>query len=65
MIALAPPVLAAQDSTRATGTGADARVDAALAAAVSAGIPTSLLERKIAEGHAKGVPMERIAVAVE
>ncbi|MBA3497590.1 MAG: hypothetical protein H0T86_10835 [Gemmatimonadales bacterium] len=67
VLALAPATLAAQDSTATTnsGGGADARVEAALAAAVSAGIPVSLLERKVAEGKAKGVPMDRIAGAVE
>jgi hypothetical protein len=67
VLALAPAALAAQDSTVATGTGsgADARVEAALDAAVKAGIPVPLLERKIAEGKAKGVPMDRIAAAVE
>jgi hypothetical protein len=62
-LAIAPLTLTAQDST--TAGGADARVHAALEAAVNAGIPVALLERKIAEGKAKGVPMERIAAAVE
>jgi len=62
-LALAPLTLFAQDST--TAAGADARVQAALETAVNAGIPVSLLERKIAEGKAKGVPMDRIATAVE
>jgi hypothetical protein len=65
VLVLAPATLTAQDSTASTGSSAGARVDAALQAAVSAGIPVSLLERKIAEGKAKGVPMERIAAAVE
>ena len=47
------------------GAAADARVHAALETALKAGIPVSLLERKIAEGKAKGVPMDRIAAAVE
>lgn len=59
LMALAPAALAAQDA------GSTARVDATLDAAVEAGIPVALLERKIAEGRAKGVPMERIAAAVE
>ena len=59
LLALAPAVLSAQDST------SSARVNATLDAALEAGIPVSLLERKIAEGRAKGVPMERIAIAVE
>jgi lambda repressor-like predicted transcriptional regulator len=63
----APAALLAQDSTAAASpaSGANARIDAALDAAMDAGIPLSLLERKVAEGKAKGVPMERIAVAVE
>jgi hypothetical protein len=65
VLALAPVALSAQDSTAATGTDAGARVEAALETAVEAGIPVSLLERKVAEGKAKGVPMERIAGAVE
>lgn len=60
LLALAPAALAAQDSTRA-----DTRVNASLEAAAEAGIPVALLERKVAEGKAKGVPMERIAAAVE
>lgn len=62
-LALAPIGLSAQDSTAAAG--ADARIHVALETAVDAGIPVSLLERKIAEGKAKGVPMDRIAAAVE
>jgi hypothetical protein len=63
----APAALLAQDSTASTGSagGADARINAALESAVQAGIPVSLLERKVAEGQAKGVPMARIAAAVE
>jgi hypothetical protein len=64
-LALAPAALLAQDSTAAAGSSADAQVSAALDAALEAGIPVSLLERKIAEGKAKGVPMDRIAAAVE
>ena len=56
-LVLSPGALSAQD--------ASARVDAALESAVQAGIPVSLLEQKMAEGKAKGVPMERIAAAVE
>jgi hypothetical protein len=65
MLTLVPAALTAQDSTASTGAGANARVEAALETAINAGIPVSLLERKIAEGKAKGVPMERIAAAVE
>ena len=63
----APAALLAQDSTASAGSAGSgsARIDAALASAVKAGVPPSLLERKVAEGKAKGVPMERIATAVE
>jgi hypothetical protein len=64
VLALAPAALLAQDST-AAGAAADARVEAALDQALEAGIPVALLERKIAEGKAKGVPMDRIAAAVQ
>lgn len=56
-LVLSPAALFAQD--------ASARVDAALSSALEAGIPVTLLEQKIAEGKAKGVPMDRIAAAVE
>lgn len=41
------------------------RIDAARRRAESTGIPVALLDSKVAEGRAKGVPMDRIAVAVE
>jgi hypothetical protein len=41
------------------------RIDTALRRAEAAGIPVSLLNGKVAEGRAKGVPADRIAVAVE
>jgi hypothetical protein len=41
------------------------RIDAATAHAREAGIPVTLLESKVAEGKAKGIPMDRIAAAVE
>ena len=41
------------------------RIDAATAHAREAGIPVTLLESKVAEGKAKGIPMDRIATAVE
>lgn len=71
LLALAPAALAAQGSAAGTGAtagasaGASARIEAALETALNAGVPVSLLERKVAEGKAKGVPMERIAAAVE
>lgn len=44
---------------------ADERIQAALNRADEVGVPTFLLETKLAEGRAKGVPMGRIADAVE
>jgi hypothetical protein len=44
---------------------AEERIDAAFVQAEEAGIPVSLLESKIAEGHAKGIPMDQIAMATE
>lgn len=41
------------------------RVAAALQLASETGVPVALLESKIAEGQAKGIPMARIALAVE
>jgi hypothetical protein len=58
LLAAVPGVLAAQQD-------AVARIDAARRQTVEAGIPVSLIETRVAEGRAKGVPMERIAAAVE
>jgi hypothetical protein len=41
------------------------RINAALARARQVGIPVALLENKIAEGKAKGVSLDRIALAIE
>lgn len=41
------------------------RIDAARRRAESMGIPVALLDGKVAEGRAKGVPVDRIATAVE
>jgi hypothetical protein len=43
----------------------DSRIAAAFARASATGIPVGLLESKLAEGKAKGVPMDRIAGAIE
>ena len=43
----------------------DERVGSAMTRAQEEGIPVWLLESKIQEGQAKGVPMDRIAAAVE
>ncbi len=56
-LALIPAVSSAQ--------APDPRVQSALDEALERGIPVSLLESKVAEGRAKGIPMDRIAQAVE
>jgi hypothetical protein len=43
----------------------EARIEAARQRAAAAGLPVSLLDRKVAEGRAKGIPADRIAVAVD
>jgi hypothetical protein len=51
-----------------SGAGAQTpaqRIQAARQHASQAGIPVAMLDSKVAEGHAKGVPDERIATAVE
>ncbi|HEU0012082.1 MAG TPA: hypothetical protein VFQ45_00275 [Longimicrobium sp.] len=53
-----PPEARAQDTPQQ-------RIEAARRRAASTGIPVTLLDSKVAEGRAKGVPMERIAGAVE
>lgn len=71
-ILLVPTMLRAQGSS-AAGQGQaqgqaqtpQARIDAALSAAVRANVPTELVKSKIAEGEAKRVPPDRIATAVE
>ena len=65
-LAVVAPAIAAQDSTTTTSTTtANARVETAIQHAMTVGIPVTLLQRKVDEGKAKGVPMDRIAVAVE
>lgn len=60
LLLLAPLSLGAQ------GQGDPAqRIDAARRHADATGIPVSLLDLKVAEGRAKGVPADRIAGAVE
>lgn len=60
MMLMVPYGAAAQQSGDAT-----ARIEAALRQAREAGIPEALLQNRVAEGRAKGVPLERIADAVE
>ena len=65
VIAAAVLAFVAAAADPATAQTTEQRVNTALARARDAGIPVALLESKIAEGRAKGVPMERIAAAVE
>lgn len=58
------PSQATPDTTPQSGS-AQARIDAAMQAAVKANVPTSLLQSKISEGQAKQVAADRIAAAVE
>jgi hypothetical protein len=57
MLAMLPTALQAQN--------AEERIAAAMQYAQNAGIPVSLLDSKVQEGKAKGIPMDRIAAAVE
>jgi hypothetical protein len=68
LIAVLATLVALPSAARAQGPdpqGPDERIEAALDRALEAGIPVSLLQSKISEGTAKGVPMDRIAAAVE
>jgi RNA polymerase sigma-70 factor (ECF subfamily) len=47
------------------GQGPQERIDTAIARARSEGVPVSLLDSKMTEGKAKGVPLDRIAAAIE
>ena len=58
-------VLGASQIATAQEQAPQVRIDTALARARDAGVPVALLESKIAEGKAKGVSLERIAIAIE
>lgn len=47
------------------GNAPAARIEAARQQARVAGLPVSVLDSKIAEGAAKGIPLDRVAAAVE
>jgi len=57
--------LAGADAANAQVRPPQERINAALSRARLAGIPVALLESKMAEGKAKGVPLERVAAAIE
>jgi hypothetical protein len=48
-----------------SGQAPEQRIEAAMTTASAAGIPVGLLQGKVEEGKAKGIPMEMIAAAVE
>jgi hypothetical protein len=63
VLALAAALCALPDAAHAQDP--QQRIDAARRRAESTGIPVALLDSKVAEGRAKGVPADRIATAVE
>jgi hypothetical protein len=65
LIAAVGALILAGGATAAVAQTTQDRIDAAVSRARQAGIPVALLESKVAEGKAKGVSMDRIAVAVE
>jgi len=58
-------LLTAGPAVAQRGQNAQERIDAAFARARSQGVPVTLLDSKMAEGKAKGVPLDRIATAIE
>ena len=64
-ILLALLLLLAPLSGAGAQPGAEQRIRATMRQAEAAGIPVALLEAKVAEGRAKGVPLERIAAGLE
>lgn len=56
---------AGSEATATADAAAEARIRAAIDHAASVGVPLSMLENKVAEGRAKGVPLARIAAAME
>ena len=64
-IAATSVLMLAVSAAAALAQSTQERIDAAVSRAREAGIPVALLESKVAEGKAKGVPMDRIAAAVE
>jgi len=65
VIAIAMMLLVPAGADLALAQTPQERIDTAITRAREAGIPVALLESKIAEGRAKGVPMDRIATAIE
>ena len=64
-VAVVALALAGADAANAQVQPPQERINAAYSRARVAGIPVALLESKLAEGKAKGVPLERIAAAIE
>lgn len=65
LVAVAITALLTAGALPAFAQSAQERIDTAIARARSQGVPVSLLDSKMAEGKAKGVPLERIAAAIE
>lgn len=65
MIRSLPAILLVLVLPAAVSAQAPDRIQQAISGAVDAGIPVELLTSKVAEGRAKGVPMDRIAAVVE
>jgi hypothetical protein len=64
-VAAVASALSGADVANAQGQAPQERINGALSRARGAGIPVALLESKMAEGKAKGIPLERIAAAIE
>ncbi|MBW3571262.1 MAG: hypothetical protein KY467_09160, partial [Gemmatimonadetes bacterium] len=65
LVALWLALAALPGAVQAQAQDPQQRIETARQRAESAGIPVALLDSKVAEGRAKGVPMDRIAGAVE
>ena len=64
-VAVVALALSGADAANAQVQPPQDRINTALSRARGAGIPVALLESKMAEGKAKGIPLERIAAAIE
>jgi hypothetical protein len=60
-----PMVVSLLVPTQLSGQTTEARIEAARRRVSDSGLPVLLLDQKIAEGRAKGIPAQRIAEAVE
>lgn len=65
LLIVSSSMLMAQEPAERPPASAEARIAAAFERARSAGVPTSALQNRVAEGEAKGVGAQQIAAAVE